>query len=79
MSEEIKREILETYNNIWERGIVPVQWNKAIFIPLLKANKDPNLRVSYRPVSFTSVLVKVMERLVTNRLYCWLEENEILN
>ena len=79
MSEEIKREILETYNNSWERGMVPGQWKKAIILPLLKANKDPSLRESYRPVSLTPVLVKVMERMVTNRLYCWLEENNTLN
>ena len=32
---------------------------------LLKANKNPSQRESYRPVSLTSVSVKVMERMVT--------------
>ena len=53
MSEEIKTEILETYNNSWEGGIVSGQWKNVIIISLLKANKDPSLRESYRPVNET--------------------------
>lgn len=40
-------------------GKVPEAWNKANFSPALKNDKkeDPG---SYRPVSFTSILVKVI-------------------
>ena len=61
------------------KEILPGQWKKAIIIPLLKANKDLSLRESYRPVSLTPILVKVMERMVKNGLYYWLKENETLN
>ena len=37
-------------------------------LPLLKANKHSSQRESYRSVSLTPVLVKLMERMVKNRL-----------
>jgi hypothetical protein len=52
---------------------------KAVIIPLLKDGKDPRQRESYRPVSLTPVMVKVMEKMVVSRLNHWMEENEVVN
>ena len=53
------------------------RWKKAVIIPLLKMNKDPSKRNSYRPVSLTPVLANVIERMVVNRLYSWMEEGDL--
>lgn len=44
-------------------GKVPEAWNKANFTPTLKNDKkeDPG---SYRAVSFTSILLKVVEQII---------------
>jgi len=50
----------------------------SIIIPIIKPNKtksDPN---SYRPISITSSLCKIMERLVTTRLSFFLESKRLL-
>ena len=50
-----------------EEGIVPLEWKEANIIPLFKKqmrNKSDN----YRPVSLTSVICKLSERLITNHL-----------
>ncbi|KAK2716480.1 hypothetical protein QYM36_006833, partial [Artemia franciscana] len=44
------------------------EWNKAIVISLLKAGKDPKLVDSYRPISLTSCVAKLIERLVKQRI-----------
>ena len=44
-----------------------------------EAGKDPKERSSYRPVRLTPVTVKVLERMITNRLMYWLENNNKIN
>ena len=51
---------------------------KAILIPILKAGKPRNKGNSYRPISLTSYMCKLMERMVNKRLMWYLERNKIL-
>ncbi len=45
----------------------------AIILPLKKAVKPPGCISSYRPVSLTSCVAKVLERIRHNRLYYLME------
>jgi len=47
----------------WRTGEVPEDWRKASVTPIFKKGKkeDPG---NYRPVSFTSIPVKVMEQFI---------------
>ena len=67
------------YNNIWQIGAVPNNWKHSIVLPIHKQDKNASDPKSYRPISLTSCLCKVMERLVTNRLSWYLESKSILN
>ena len=69
-----KRWLLEIINQSWQEGNVTGRWKKAIIIPIPKNGKDPSKCDSYRPVSLTPVVVKVMKRMVTNRLNYWMED-----
>lgn len=73
------KSLLHLYNTVWTSGTFPQAWRHSITVPLLKAGKDQKDIKSYRPVSLTSTIGKVMERLVTNRLSYYLEKNNILN
>ena len=42
------------FQKIWETGVVPSLWKKAIVVPILKADKDPMSTASYRTFSLTS-------------------------
>lgn len=66
-------EILALYNYVWESGTLPKSWKHAIVAPILKPGKDPSSPSAYRPIALTSVLCKVMERMVTKRLEYYLE------
>ena len=56
----------------------PEQWSKEIKLPFLKPGKDPNLPSSYRPISLTSCICKLFERMVNHRMMWFLEKNNIL-
>jgi hypothetical protein len=57
---------------------VPHVWKRASVVPLLKSGKDPSRMDSYRPISLTSCLAKVMERAINNRLHWYLDKNKYL-
>ena len=58
-------------------GVFPSELKVANVLPLYKADDDM-LFNNYRPVSLLSVLSKVFERIMYNRLISFLENNKIL-
>ena len=73
------RILLTMYNQLWAEGRVLQDWKEAVVIPIHKPGTDASLPGSYRPISLTSVLCKIMERLITNRLIWYLEKYNLLN
>ena len=71
--------MLNFYNNIWEGGKMPKDWHHAIILPLLKPGKIPSNPESYRPISLTPTICKVMETMVTKRLQWFLEKNNLIS
>lgn len=74
-----KEKLLELYNILWNQGTYPDQWKQAIVIPILKENKDPLLPASYRPISLTCCIGKILERMVSKRLMWLLEVQELIS
>lgn len=58
---------------------VPAIWKKAITILIHKTGKSLNHLNSYQHVSLTSILSKGMEKMITTRLNCYFEPNNLLN
>ena len=52
----------------WPSTKVPFNWRRAVIIPIPKAVKDPQDVSSYRPISLTSHVAKLMERMEAARL-----------
>ena len=71
--------VLKLYNLIWLNSDFPVSWRHSVVLPVLKPGKDPLNPASYRPISLTSTLCKLMEKLVTNRLTYFVEKHNILS
>src|SRR6218665_1518962 len=61
-----------------QTGDVPQEWRDALIVPLFKKGNrsDPG---NYRPVSLTSVVCKVMERLVKDNVVEHLNEYNVIN
>ncbi|MCP4271485.1 MAG: reverse transcriptase-like protein, partial [Gammaproteobacteria bacterium] len=74
-----KLRLLQFINRTWNEGRLPADWRTAKVTPTLKKGKPAGKPQSYRPISLTSCLGKVTERMINTRLYHWLEKNKILN
>ena len=70
--------LLNIYNKIWTTQDFPDSWRLATVIPIPKPGKDHSDAGSYRPISLTSCLCKLMEKMVNRRLTWFLERYESL-
>lgn len=68
------KELLDIFNAIWEEGELPPEWKRSTVIPIPKPGKAPNMVANLRPISLTSNLCKVLERMVNARL-SWILES----
>ena len=71
--------LLDLYNRIYREGTVPSTWKEAIIIPIPKPGKDTAMVGNYRPISLTSCVCKLLEKMVNLRLMWFLEKNNILS
>lgn len=75
-----KLNLLRLLNDIWCRNkSFPRMWRNATVIPILKPGKNSTKTESYRPISLTSCLCKIMEGMVNRRLVWLLETNNFFN
>ena len=79
LSDEGKNYLLELLNYIFSEGVLPENWKLAYIIPILKQGKDPMDVKSYRPISLTSCLCKLFERILNKRLVWFLETNNCIH
>lgn len=67
------------YNLLWTQKDFIHEWTEAVVIPICKNTADNSLLDSYRPIALTAAMCKLMERLAANRLFWYLESNNLLN
>ncbi|KAG5869594.1 hypothetical protein JTB14_014723 [Gonioctena quinquepunctata] len=64
LPQSAKETLLELYNNIWIEGIYPEQWRNITIVPIPKPGKDPKNTENYRPISLSSCISKVFEKML---------------
>lgn len=79
LSHDSKLALLKFYNRIWETGVFPTSWRKAVVIAIPKPGKDHTNPQNYRPIALTSCLCKVLERMINSRLVFCLEAKNLLS
>ena len=67
------QKLLPIFNSSFSLAYCPRIWRVATIIPLLKAGKSPSDIVSFRPISLTLCVVKLLERILADRL-CYIAE-----
>ena len=73
-SRTLSHSLCELFNMSFAQGVVPDQWKQADIVPLHK--KGPKDRENYRPVSLTSIVSKVCEKIVCRNLVTfWISRN----
>ena len=64
-------------NSSIREGVFPCELKKARVVPIFKTG-DNSLINNYRPISILSFYLKVFEKLMYNKLYNFIEANDIL-
>jgi Reverse transcriptase (RNA-dependent DNA polymerase) len=71
--------LLLLYNELWKQGKLIQEWKHSVIIPIKKPGASAHNYESYRPIALTASLCKVMERIIMNRLWWYLDKNHLLN
>lgn len=73
-----KKYLLGLYNLIYETGTFPDSWREAIVIPIHKPGKPRDAAGSYRPISLTCTMCKLLEKILNRRLLWYLESKNLI-
>ena len=65
--------LLDLYNEIFSSHSIPDDWTKSQIILIKKSDG-----CSFRPISLTSCVCKVFERLINTRLQWWCEYHDVI-
>ncbi len=79
LPETAKDGLLRLFNLCWKKGKVPIQWKKGKIWPIAKQGKRPTECENLRPITLSSHLGKLFERIITYRLIWWAEAANILS
>ncbi|GBN38150.1 Putative protein in type-1 retrotransposable element R1DM [Araneus ventricosus] len=66
-------------NKCLSLGCFPESWKYAKLVLLAKPSKDPRLPGSYRPICLLSVVSKVLDKLITQRLLFLCQQQDFLH
>ena len=70
---------LHIFNLSWSLHPFPSIWMTSSIIPIHKMGKPLDSPASFRPISLTSCVSKLFERIILSRLLFFLESNSILS
>ena len=71
---EIGPKLTRTFNIILEKGVFPKLWGVRIICPIHKSGTI-HYPGKYRGISLLYTMYKIKSRIVSTRLYDWVEEN----
>jgi len=66
------------FNKSFSTGTFPNKMKTARVVPIFKSGDNSNPD-NYRPISLLSNFSKILEKIIANRLVCFLEENDIIS
>jgi len=67
------------FNDIFDTEVYPKIWSTAILQPIYKRKGDVNLPNNYRGISLLSIISKIFWKVISNRISCWAENNNIFS
>ena len=77
LSNELCRPLYIIFNSSLLSGNIPKIWKKSIITPIFKEGEPSNSN-NYRPISITCVMCRVLERIISKQLICYLKSNNLL-
>ena len=75
---EFRKILLKLFNLTVKNNFIPEEWKIATVTMIPKKNKNSSNPKDYRPISVTSCIGKLCERLILSRIIKFLNENNII-
>ena len=75
---ELAPVLLLIFSHSLSHGVIPKSWKRAAIIPIYKSG-DKTVPSNYRPISLTSVICKVLERIIRKQVFSFLDQKGCLN
>lgn len=72
------QQVAHLFNQIFITGQIPDTWKMATVIPLFKSGTKTSVS-NYRPISLLPCIAKLMEKLIHNRLYYFLDDSQFFS
>ena len=66
------------FNKSLSQRLIPDDWKAANVVPIFKKGKKTQIS-NYRPISLTSLVCKILERIIKNEIMTHLELNDLLD
>jgi hypothetical protein len=77
-SSQLAKPLTMLFNKSFNEGKIPTDWKKANVTAIFKKG-DKRVPGNYRPVSLTSVVCKIMEKLIRGRILSHLQTHNLLS
>ena len=74
---QIAQPLTKLFKVSLDEGVLPADWKTAYITPIFKKG-DVQSASNYRPVSLTSVLCKILERIIREQMLTYLNRNNLL-
>ena len=78
LSEGFKKIVLDLFNETIKQGKTPTQWKESIVTMIPKKSTKSDNPKDYRPISLTSCLAKLCEKVILSKLTDFLNSNNII-
>ena len=75
---EAVEKLLELFNNILMTGVVPEDWKKGNVVLIHKRPPSTDI-MNYRPITFISVVSKLLTKILAKRISVAVENSNVLN
>jgi hypothetical protein len=71
--------LLRVFNFSLKSGLIPAAWKNACIAPIYKKSGSRSLPSNYRPISLTSVVARLMERMISARMLSFIDSHSLLS
>ena len=66
------------FNESFDKGVITILFKRAAIVPIFKSGGKTQAS-NYRPISLTSVVCKVFERVIHKQVFSYLSDHNFLN